>query len=100
MTLETIVTGASVVCGIGAFFALAILNAIEGRRHRLENLVVGAFVASAIPTGLILLACAFDPSLLQRMSGLNVHIAIAGLVLLYVSLKCLVGEWRERWWDR
>ena len=73
MTLETIVTGASVVCGIGAFFALAILNAVEGRRNRLENLVVGAFVASAIPTGLILLACAFDPSLLQRMSGLNVH---------------------------
>lgn len=51
----------------------------------LDWIVPKAFAASAIPTGVLLLVCAFKPAVIAQLTGLNIYIAAAGLVLIYIS---------------
>jgi hypothetical protein len=72
-----------------------IAGVVETKRHwskEHDNLTlvwakIGA--AGAIPTALVLVYAGFDPSVLTKLSGVNVPIAAAGLSLLYLSLKTL-----------
>jgi hypothetical protein len=75
---------------IAAFFYLVTQQYRFNNRVNLEELVVRALSISAIPTAVVLLVCAFKPDLLSQLSGFNIHIAVAGLVLLYISVKALV----------
>lgn len=78
---------ATVVCAIiGFIYALYDITKTK-REIKLEDLLVGAFGSSTIPTGVVLILSAFDPSVIQKIQGLNVHFAAAGLALLYIAFK-------------
>lgn len=56
----------------------------------LQDLIVRSLAASALPTSMVILFCAIDTSLLNKLGGLlQVYIALAGLSLSYVSLVAL-----------
>jgi hypothetical protein len=79
----------TVIFGLLAFAGIYISNRIRGKTNHLDDLLMRMLSASAIPTGLLLLLCAFDTTLLQKIEGLNIYIALAGLALIYVSLKAV-----------
>jgi len=54
---------------------------------RLEDVIAKLLAGSSIPTGLYLMACAFDTSLVAMLTELGLYLAAAGLALLYVSVK-------------
>lgn len=43
--------------------------------------------ASSLPTGVLLLASAFDKSLLVHVSDSGIYVAAAGVALLFVGIK-------------
>jgi hypothetical protein len=48
--------------------------------------------ASLIPTGVWLLLCAFDPTLLSEVSGLNLYLAVAGVALIFVAVRGIISN--------
>ena len=56
----------------------------------LEAVVGKLLAASSIPTGAVLLLCAFDTSLRVIVSDAGLYVAAAGFVLLLVSIKELL----------
>ena len=89
MDIQKLISFASVTLAILAFCVVFILKKSKKQEIHLDDLFMRTFCASAIPTGILLLACAFYPELLTKLTGLNVHIAVAGLALLYVSGKAV-----------
>lgn len=83
---------ASVVFTVIGFLISLVQVKMNRGEVKLENLMTGAFAASTIPTGLILIICAFDQSLIQKLEGLNIYIAAAGLALLYLAYKTFRTE--------
>ena len=60
----------------------------KARRSLVEHLGRAA-AAGGFPSALILIVCAFKPSLLSDVPGINLQIALGGLSLLYVSIEIL-----------
>ncbi len=79
----------SVIFGLLFFIIILIRLLVKREEVKLEKLLTGAFSGSTIPTGLALLLCAFDPSLIQHLEGLHIYIAVAGLALIFVAIKSL-----------
>ena len=53
--------------------------------------VAGKLLAGgSIPTGIVLVLCAFDTSLLVIVGDAGLYVAAAGFVLLFVSIKELL----------
>ena len=92
MALQDYVYIASAALAILTFFVALIVKKLDGQSAHLDDLIRRALSASAIPTGIILIACAFDPSLLGSLTGLNIYIAIAGMTLLFVAGKGIFGK--------
>ena len=92
MALQDYLNIASVASAILTFFIVLIVKRVEGQSIHLDDLITRALSASAIPTGLLLIACAFYPSLLARLTGLNIYIAVAGLTLLFVACKRIFSK--------
>jgi hypothetical protein len=72
------ITVACAICG-------AIIALIQKRS--LEGVVGKLLAASAVPTGIVLVGCAFDSSLITKLSDLGLYLLAAAVALLYVSLK-------------
>ncbi len=79
----------TVVSGTAVFLSIWLRNALSRQRSQLDDLISRSLAGSAIPTGLILLLCAFKPDLLLSLEGLNMYIAAAGLVLIFVSCRAI-----------
>lgn len=63
--------------------------------------MIRSLSASALPTALVILACAVDTSLLSKLGGLlQVYIALAGLSLAYISLIALFSPFSKGDTDR
>src|SRR4051794_22001708 len=75
----------SVLFGLVAFVGYWVKDIRASRRPSLEELIAKVFAASAMPTAVVLLTCAVEPQIIQSLQGLNVYIAAAALVLLFVS---------------
>ena len=76
-----------------AVLTFAIGAAIEAYRKKgsgLEDHLIKAMAAGAIPTAVVLVYGAFNPAIIAQLSGLNVAIAAAGLALLYISIKTIL----------
>jgi hypothetical protein len=74
-------------------FAAAV--ALDMKNHTtsgLESHLAKAGAAGSIPTALLLIYGAVDPSIIGQLSGLNVWIAAAGLALLYISAKAILKK--------
>jgi hypothetical protein len=60
------------------------------RRLPLEGVVGKLLAASALPTGILLLGCAFNTNWISKLSDLGIYLLAAAVALLYVSLKELL----------
>jgi len=87
MELGEKVNIASVVFGLLGVFLCIYLHIEDINSIQLETLITFAMASSAIPMGLILVFSGFYPNLLQRLNGLNIYYSMAGLSLLFVSIK-------------
>jgi hypothetical protein len=78
---------AAVAAGLLGFLLVIVLAWLGRRTLALDNAVHCALAASAVPPGVALMLCAFDPAFLARMSDIGVYLAVAAAVLIWVSLK-------------
>ena len=53
----------------------------------LEDFFIVGITASAFPSGILLIAAAFDSTLLSKMSDAPIYIALAGCAVLYITIK-------------
>lgn len=84
------ISHASVIFAILGFIYTSGRLLKKKREIKLESLLLGAFSGSTIPTGFVLIWGAFDIEVILKLQdGLNVHIAAAGLALLYISFSSL-----------
>ena len=91
--LQNYLNWASATLLIFAFILTALVKLVKKQPILLKDLLVKAFAASTIPTGILLLFCAFTPSLLQNLTGFNYfYIAVGGLVMLYLACELLFGK--------
>ena len=77
----------SVACALVVFLFVLIRNHRQKKPHSLERLLAKLLAGSALPTGTFLILCAFDTSLVSKLTDLNLHLAAAGMALLFVSVK-------------
>ena len=74
-----------IVVGFGVFgLALHLIRNGNGE-HELRDLLPRLFAYGTIPIGIAFVICAFEPSLLTRLSSINIYIAAAGCSVLYVA---------------
>jgi len=80
---------ASVSLVVVTFILGVVISLLRKTGSNLEDHLIKAMAAGAIPTALALIYGAFNPSIIAQLSGLNVAIAAAGLALLYISIKTI-----------
>jgi hypothetical protein len=81
---------AGLVCFLSAF---AVSVGISGTKP--EALVLHfsrALGASAIPYGICLIIAGFNPSIISKMDGAKIPIAVGGLSLLYVGWVAMTAK--------
>ena len=81
---------ASVSLAVVTFLVGVIVAFFRKTTEGLEDHLIKAMAAGAIPTALVLVYGAFNPAIIAQLSGLNVAIAAAGLALLYISVKTIL----------
>lgn len=81
----------SVLLGISTFASVWCFNYFVKTESRLEHLLLRSLAASCLPTAIALVWCAFDPKLILQMTGVNIHIACAGLALFFMAIKGMQG---------
>lgn len=92
---------ASVLITIIAFVVIFVYCKSKNISITLQDLMIRSLSASALPTALVILACAVDTSLLSKLGGLlQVYIALAGLSLAYISLIALFSPFSKGDTDR
>ncbi|MCG8328578.1 MAG: hypothetical protein MI974_12875 [Chitinophagales bacterium] len=80
----------SVILAVLVFVSIIIYKYYQGQKIDLPNLIKAALSASMIPTACLLLTFVFKPDLQAQIQNLSVQIAVAGLVLFYVSIKTII----------
>ena len=80
--------------GVITFFILWVRRFVQKKELDLEGLLGATLAASSVPTSFVLLFCAFKPSIIQHLEGVNIHIAVAGLILLFLSYRTFYKEWK------
>jgi hypothetical protein len=81
--LSEITVAFAIISAIASFF----IQPVNGGKRDLEFTVNKAFSGAALPTGLALLGCAFKPELLSGLDGASLNVAVAGITLLFISVK-------------
>lgn len=66
---------------------LASRRKVSVRELPLDGLLLRVFAGSSIPTGVLLIICAFDSGVLATANSIGVYIAAAGLTLIYLSVR-------------
>jgi hypothetical protein len=84
---------ASVAAAI-AVFVVALLIELKKANPavQLDKILGKALAGSAFPTGIALLICAFKPALVSQLQDLHMHLAAAGLALLFLSYQGAFGK--------
>lgn len=91
-TVAGYITKSSVCLAVLAFVGGIAIDLIRKKGATLEHHLARVGAAGAIPTAVVLIYGAFEPSIITQLSGLNVPIAAAGLVLLYTSVKTVFAS--------
>jgi len=72
---------------------IAIIHAakslLKGEPLALDNLLAPAMSAATLPTGFALIICAFSPTNVSRLESINVHLAIAGIALIFLAVHTI-----------
>lgn len=64
-------------------------RAAKKKSISLEDIFVVGITGSAFPSGFLFIAAGFDPTLLARVAETPIYIALAGIAVLYISVKTL-----------
>jgi hypothetical protein len=65
--------------------------ALKNKREDDVAIHVGrALAAAQLPSAAVLIYGGFDPSVLSHLSGLNIGLVVAGVVLGWVSIKTMI----------
>lgn len=91
MSLSTLINIASVVFAMIGCTLCVYNNQNDLANIKLEELVNYALAASTIPMGLVLIFSGIDPKIIKKLNGLNIYYSLAGLSLLFVSVKTLLN---------
>ncbi|MFG5862750.1 hypothetical protein [Metapseudomonas sp. CR1201] len=70
-----------------AFFLCLAADKVSGRDIELERAIVRGFSLASAPTGLAFVICAFQPVWIQKLEGASLNFALAGAVILFISIK-------------
>ena len=81
------VSAASVTMAIPAFLVAMCVDYWRKTNAPLHEHLGRSAAAGGIPSAVILMYGAFDPSILSQIPGLNVPIAFGGMSLFYISIK-------------
>lgn len=60
-----------------------------------SSLASGSLSVATVPTGIALVLCAFDTSLLPRLSDLHLHIWVAGAAIFFLGITSFISEWNK-----
>jgi hypothetical protein len=76
------------VISVAMMLVIFLVSLIRDRRPNkdLKDMLIRAAAAAGVPSGLVLIWGAFDPSILVEVPGLHVPIAFGGLTLLFISV--------------
>lgn len=88
--LSTYLNLASAACFV-LFIAYSIVRAILNKHE--DNVAVHvsrALAAAQLPSAVVLIYAGFDPSVLAHLSGLNIGLVVAGVVLGWISVKQMI----------
>lgn len=88
---KELVSFSTVGLAIIVFIVSLIVSKLKNQKITLYDLLVRSLAASTLPTGIVLILCAFELELIDRLEGLNVHIAAAGLALIYIAFNTMIG---------
>jgi hypothetical protein len=81
---------------IGAGIGSSLVAFTQGlRRHenlKLDVIIAKTLAGSALPTGLYLVVCAFDPDRVKTLADIGLYLLAAGVALLYVSIVPFFGS--------
>lgn len=86
------VGNASSLMFIGAFIACILFDRLSGRAIELERAIVRGVSMASAPTGAAFLVCAFQPTFIQKLEGASLNFALAGAVILFISVKHGFGK--------
>jgi|GEM_PF-3683776 len=67
----------------------AIKRLLNSEPLALDGLLTPAMSAATIPTGFALIICAFSPSNVSKLESINVHLAIAGVALIFLAIHTI-----------
>lgn len=82
----------TVACAIIFAVIALFLTPPNNKPLDLEFVVGRALSGSALPTGIALLGCAFKPELLPQLDDASLNIAVAGITLLFISIKSIFTD--------
>ena len=71
----------------------ALQKSSHDRDFRLEVLLASSLAVATVPTSIALIACAFDTSLIPRLTELHLYILVAGAALLFIAVMAFAREW-------
>jgi len=87
MELSEKVNILSAIFGLLGALRYIFLNIGDIQSIQLEVLLMFTLASSSIPMSLILVFSGFYPEVLQQLNGLHIYYLLAGLSLLFVSIK-------------
>lgn len=79
---------------VGSILLCAVAIALRHRSLSMDLVLVPASAAAALPTSIALIFVAFDTSYLPKLADLYVHLALAGLAVLLMSVFSIVSSFR------
>lgn len=82
----------SVSCSLLGCVGYVLRSYLRKRPVNLVRVLMVMLSASLIPTGVWLLLCAFDPTLLSEVSGLNLYLAVAGVALIFIAIRGIISN--------
>ena len=86
LDLKLLIKFGSIIIGILFFLSLLISNWIKKKKNNYIDLMVVGIAGSSVPTGCGLIYCSFVPQEIINLSDAGIHIAFAGLGLLYIAI--------------
>ena len=81
--------GLSVTLVLFSVMVLLIAHKMKGTVTSIEDFFIAGFAAASIPTGGILIYCAYDPSKIELLAGVTMQIALVGAGVIFISYKTI-----------
>jgi len=72
ISINNILKCATVASGVFSFLILLLTNWLHNKKNNLEDLFVVGIGGSSIPTGIILIYCAFDKEIIGKLTDINI----------------------------